>query len=210
MTERNLTRRVAEYRLERLFVDQDRDLVHDTIAAALAWVLGKGKAKRQQPFRFEVEHLTGTERARVQLELTWDMLALESAVPGLRDQVRRLQTGRSAQREHISELAAYALTFVAISVLLPGRRARAFRKGSAPDILFDLTPGALRGVETAGRSSGGKSALLLIRNGTPARAGKQKVSGKASLLADRDDVGEVHLSLWSGAPRISIMEQIKP
>ncbi|MEI9939254.1 MAG: hypothetical protein WDO69_18695 [Pseudomonadota bacterium] len=210
MTERNLTRRVAAYRLERLFVDQDRDLVHDTIAAALAWVPGKGKAKRQQPFRFEVEHISGTRRARVQLDLTWDMLALESAVPGLRDQVRRLQTGRSAQREHITELAAYALTFVAISVLLPGRRARAFRNGSAPDILFDITPGALRGVETAGRSGGGKSALLLIRNGTPARAGKPRVPGKASLLADRADVAEVHLSLWSGAPRISIMEQIKP
>ncbi|MDX2052650.1 MAG: hypothetical protein SFV15_09685 [Polyangiaceae bacterium] len=210
MTKSNVIPRVVPYALEQLFVDQDRDLVHDTIAAALAWIPGQGKAKRKQPFRFEVEHLAGPQRARVQLDLTWDMTALESAIPGLRDQVRRLQTGRSAQREHITELAAYALTLVAISVFLPGRRALAFRKGSAPDILLDPAPGALRGVETAGRSAGGKSALLLVRNGRPAKGGLPKVPGKASLLVGRADIAEVHLSLWSGSPRISIMEQVKP
>ncbi len=78
--------------------------------------------------------------------------------------------------------------------------------GMAPDILFDLTPGALRGVETAGRTSGGRAALATIRNGTgaPARGGK-----RAQLLA-RVDLAEVHLSLWCAAPRVSIMERLKP
>jgi hypothetical protein len=62
--------------------------------------------------------------------------------------VRRLRAKRSAQREHVTELAAYGLTFVAISLLVPGRRVVHMNMGVAPDLLFDVTPAALRGVET--------------------------------------------------------------
>jgi hypothetical protein len=210
MAARMLRQAPVAYSLERLFIDQDRDLVHDTIAPVLAWVPGRGAARRAQPFRFELERVHRNERSLVPLQLDWDLAELETVVPGLRAHVRRLETSRSAQREHVTELAAYGLTFVAVSVLMPGRRVKAFRKGLAPDLLLDLTPGALRGVETAGRSAGGKSALLAIRNGSPATAVRPKLPGKAAQLAARSDLAEVHLSLWSASPRISIMEQLKP
>lgn len=210
MTARRNHKAAIGYSLERLFVDQNADLVHDTIAPMLAWIPGKSAAKRAQPFRFDVEHIRGAQRTLLFIDLSWNLNELEALVPGLRGHVRRLQSSRSAQREHITELAAYGLTFVAISVLMPGQRAKAFRKGSAPDILLDLTPGALRGVEAAGRSTGGKSVLLGVRNGTPATRTTSKAAGKAALLSARTDLAEVHLSLWSGSPRISIMEQLKP
>jgi hypothetical protein len=76
--------------------------------------------------------------------------------------------------------------------------------GVAPDILFDVSPGALRGVETAGRTSGGRAALIAVRNGTRTQ------KGKAPDLIARTDLAEVHLSLWCVSSRIGIMEQLKP
>ena len=145
---------------------------------------------------------------KVRIDLRWDEAALERAIPGVVDHARRLREGRSAQREHLAEFAAYGLTFVAISTLMPGRRVVHMQMGMAPDILFDfdLTPGALRGVETARRTSGGRAALAAVRNGTAAPA---KVGKRAQLLA-RVDLAEVHLSLWCAAPRVSIMERLKP
>lgn len=186
------------YVLERLFVDQDHDWIRDVVAPVLAWVPGTIRKSRTQPFRFDVAHTVGRKTSNVHIDVSWDAAALETIVPGVQDHARRLRTGRSAQREHVTELAAYGLTFVAISVLLPGRRVKTMRKGSAPDILFDVTPGALRGVEAAGRSKGGRPALLAIRQ------------EKAAQLAARGDLAEVHLSLWSASPRISIMERVKP
>ena len=198
--------RVIPYALEQLFVDQPSDWVIDSVAPMLAWVLSASPAKRRQPFRFEVEHVEGQVVGAARIDLRWDEDALERAVPGVVDHARRLREGRSVQREHLTELAAYGLTFVAISTLMPGRRVVHMQMGMAPDILFDLTPGALRGVETAGRTSGGRAALAAVRNGTgtPARGGK-----RAQLLA-RADLAEVHLSLWCAAPRVSIMERLKP
>ncbi|WP_434048249.1 MULTISPECIES: hypothetical protein [Sorangium] len=71
-------------------------------------------------------------------------------------------------------------------------------KGEAPDFLLDATPGALRGVEVAGRSSGGFSALRAVR--------LEKGPG---LLARRD-IAEVHISLWCAVPRVSELYQVKP
>jgi hypothetical protein len=61
---------------------------------------------------------------------------------------------------------------VAISALMPGRRVKTMNKGFAPDILLDVTPNALRGVETAGRTKGGRSELLTVRDGTPVKGKK--------------------------------------
>lgn len=72
------------------------------------------------------------------------------------------------------------------------------RYGSAPDILLDVLPGALCGIEAAGRSTGGRRALLLIRD------------EKWSALQGRADLAEVHFSLWCASPRISMMDQVKP
>lgn len=198
--------RVIAYALEKLFFDQPADWVIDSIAPVLAWVPGVSPGKRRQPFRFEVECVEGRVTERVLIELGWDAGALEWAVPGVGDHARRLREGRTVQREHLAELAAYGLTFVAISVLMPGRRVAHMQMGAAPDILFDLTPGALRGVEAAGRSIGGRAKLAAVRDGTgsPAKGGK-----RAQLLA-RADLAEVHLSLWCASPRVGIMERLKP
>jgi hypothetical protein len=194
---------VAVYALEQLFVDQDRDWVIETVPAVLAWVPGKSKQRRQQPFRFAVEHTPSKATETVHLDLTWSETKLEQLVPGVGDHARRLREGRSAQREHVTQLAAYGLTFVAISVLMPGRRVKAMLAGAAPDILLDDTPGALRGVETAGRATGGRAALLVVRDG---RAG---APGKAPALLARTDLAEIHLSLWCASPRISMMERLQ-
>jgi hypothetical protein len=135
---------------------------------------------------------------------------LAALVPDVKAHAQRLRTGRSVQREHVTELAAYGLTFVAISLLMPGRKVVHVLKGSAPDLLFDVTPGALCGVETSGRATGGSAALQVVRHGTPPAAGKAGSPGKAATLLARSDLAEVHLSLWSGSPRVSIMERLKP
>lgn len=202
--------RTVTYALEKLFQDQDPDWVTDTVAPVLAWVPGKSKKKRTQPFRFSVNYSWTKGSTNVLIDLTWDTSKLEQLVPGVKGHARRLRTGRSAQREHVTELAAYGLTFVAISTLMPGRRVVHMQMGVAPDMLFDLTPAALRGVETAGRSKGGVSALRVVRDGTPAKTGNPGKPGKAATLLARTDLAEIHLSLWCAAPRVSMMEQLKP
>jgi len=201
----------VRYALEQLYTDQDRDWVIDAIPAILAWEPGTSKAKASQPFQFAVEHTPAGGAMRiVAIDLTWDAAALAAHDATLADRAQRLRTGRTVQREHVTELAAYGLTFVAISVLMPGRRVKHMRKGLPPDILFDTTPGALRGVETAGRSTGGRAKLVAIRSGAPATHRRAASLGKAPQLRARSDVAEAHLSLWCAAPRIAIMEQVKP
>lgn len=203
---------VVTYALEQLFVDQDRDWVIETIPPVLAWVPRPTRKTQQQhqPFRFVITHTQNNATTTVTIELGWDEAKLEQLVPGVKDHARRLRTGQSAQREHVTELAAYGLTFVAISVLMPLRRVISMSMGTAPDMLFDITPGSLRGVETAGRKSGGKSAINIVRNGTPATKKKAASAGKAATLIARPDLAEIHLSVWCASPRISIMEQLKP
>jgi hypothetical protein len=199
-----------DYDIERLFIDQDRDWVIDTIAPLLAWVPGKTRARTTQPFWFRVDYTIAGGATVATIALTWNPTTLEGIVPGLGDHVRRLRQGQTVQREHVTELAAYGLTFVAISALMPGRRVKALRKGSAPDILFDVTPGALRGVEAAGRATGGRVALLAVRDGTSGKGKRTAAPGKAAQLRARSDIAEVHLSLWCASPRLGIMEQVKP
>ena len=199
------------YALERLYVDQDHDWVVDTIPAVLAWVPGNSKATSTQPFSFLVEHTpaAGTMRL-VRIDLTWSLPDLRAHDADVEGRARRLRTGRTAQREHVTELAAYGLSFVAMAVLMPGTRVKHMRRGLAPDILFDITPGALRGVEASGRSTGGRTVLMRVRNGAPSTKKTREVVGKAPQLVARGDVAEAHLSLWCASPRIAIMERVKP
>ncbi|WP_441286828.1 hypothetical protein ACSRUE_31525 [Sorangium sp. KYC3313] len=199
------------YALEQLYTDQDRDWVIDAIPAVLAWVPGTSKARSTQPFAFLVEHtVAGAPMQLVAIELRWNVASLQAQDATVADRAHRLRTGRTVQREHVTELAAYGLTFVAMSVLMPGTRIKHMRKGLPPDILFDVTPGAVRGVETAGRSTGGRSKLIEVRNGAPATTNPATSLGKLSQLKARSDVAEAHLSLWCASPRIAIMEQVKP
>jgi len=85
------------------------------------------------------------------------------------------------------------------------QRALTFREGLPPDILLDDTDGALRGVEVAGRSSGGFGALRVVLEGT-----KDNRGGKRAQLVNRSDIAEAHVSLWCAEPRVSLLLQVKP
>lgn len=198
--------RVVTYALEQLFVDQDFDWVIETIAPVVTWVPRKSP---QQPFRFGVSHTLAGKTTQIDIDLVWNVAKLAQWKRDVVAHAQRLVTRRSAAREHVTELAAYGLAFVAISALMPGRRVVNMTFGVAPDMLLDLTPGALRGVEVAGRTTGGASALAVVRNGTPARKGKSATRGKRAQLLARADIAEVHLALWCADPRIGIMEQVK-
>lgn len=195
----------AAYSLERLYADQDADWVIDTIPAVLAWVPGKSKKRATQPFTFEIEHIAaGHPTATTSLSLSWDIAALEMHDREVRARARRMREARTAQRENVTELAAYGLALVSVSLLMPGRRVVLMRRGLPPDLVFDITPTCVRGVEVAGRAQGGIAALEKVRDG---RGGSP---GKAAKLLARTDLVEVHLSLWCASPRVAIMQQIKP
>ena len=188
----------VHYPLERLFEDQHPDLVTDTIPSLLTWLSGKQSAAPPVSFRVRV----GREQEEHHLHVDWAHAALEARCVELRDRLRRLRVG--PQREHFVELAAYGLALVAISVWMPGRRAAKFNEGAAPDILLGPTDGAVRGVEVAGRSSGGFGALRTVIEGTAREPGK-----RANLMRS-DDVAEAHLSLWCLKPKVSVLLQVKP
>ncbi|HZI09677.1 MAG TPA: hypothetical protein VE153_04740 [Myxococcus sp.] len=200
--------RAVDYPLEQLYRDQDFDWVVDTVPGVLAWVPGRTKERHQQPFRFTVHHQP-TPDARteeLQLMLRWDLDALVRHDGTVRERVARMRAGRTAQREHVTELAAHGLALVAVSIFLPGRRVVSMRKGLPPDLLLDVTPGALRGVEVAGRSRGGPRVLEEVRHGDA----RGEAPGKQRFLLARADVVEAHLSLWCASPRVAVMAKVKP
>jgi hypothetical protein len=139
------------------------------------------------------------------LILTWDAEMLERRASGTLDRAHRMRSHRTADREHVTELAAYALALVGISVWMPGRRAISFREGLPPDILFDDTDGAVRGVEAAGRTSGGFGALRIVLEGS-----KKNPGGKQAQFAGRSDIAEAHVSLWCSKPHVAMLMQVKP
>ncbi|WP_437878745.1 hypothetical protein [Sorangium sp. So ce513] len=190
----------SNYTLETLYEHQEHDFVVDTIPHVIAWVPSRDVAPDPQPFMFHMDVASpgGTEPRSMEIALAWNMEALERHDVDLSAKVARLRSGRSVDRERVTENAAYGLALVAISVLMPGRRVITICKGEAPDFLLDATPGALRGVEVAGRSSGGLPALRSIR------------LEKGPRLVARRDIAEVHISLWCAAPRVSELYQVKP
>jgi hypothetical protein len=191
------------YPLERLYVDQEHDHVKEVIAPLLAWLPDNGRAV--PPFVFEMRHVPRGRTVRsLRLEITWDDEALKRYDADVLEGVRRMRTGHTALAEKRTELAGYALALVAISVLLPGRRVLAWRPWSAPDILLDVTPGALRGVEVAARARGGWGALRTIAEGSRVNPGKRHQ------LCALPDVTEAHLSLWCRTPRVAMMLKVKP
>ncbi len=191
--------RQIEYALERLYEDQEPDWVVDTIPAVLGWLPGAARTLRQ-PYGIGLKYMSvsGGRSERIALTLSWDIDALVTRDPSLRAHVERMRSGRTAQREHVVQLAAEGLALVAISVLLPGRRVMEMRRGEKPDLLFDGTPGAIRGVEVAGRTTGGRSTLASVR------------AEKLPSLSAAHDIVELYLSLWCAEPRVADFRKIKP
>lgn len=200
--------RQIAYSLEQLYADQDFDWVVDTVPGVLAWVPGRTRKQGSPPYGFILRHQPHSTAPveAIELRLGWDFEKLVRHDGALRERAQRMRAGRTAQREHVTELAAYGLALVAASVFLPGRRVIGMRKGLPPDLLLDVTPGALRGIEVAGRSRGGFEELEQIRHGSP-RGG---MPGKQAQLVARTDVVEAHLSLWCASPRVAVMARVKP
>lgn len=198
--------KTVEYSLEKLYTDQDYDWVVDSIPAVLAWIPGDVASDAKPPFVFEVAYAPVAKRRpkTVTLALHWDVKKLTERDPAVLAKVERYRKGRTVHREHLAETAAYGLAFVAISVFLPGQRVVWMQRNVAPDILLDRTPGALRGVEVAGRGSGGFTALRAAREGTAS------MEGKAAQLRGLPDVAEAYLSLWCHSPRVAEMYRVKP
>ncbi|MBX3250222.1 MAG: hypothetical protein KF901_23795 [Myxococcales bacterium] len=185
------------YPLERLYSDQDRDWVIDTIPAVVAWVPGTSKKLRNQPFRFPVVRSSGGEVHEGVLELSWDESALLVHDSQVFEKAKRYATRRTVVAEKLTEVAAVGLSLVAISAWMPGRRVISCNLFAAPDLLFDVTPNALRGVECAGRAAGGRRAL------------SQLAAEKRPTLVANPNLAEVTLSLWSKSARFTLLEQVK-
>jgi hypothetical protein len=198
-----------QYALEDLYRDQPRDYVIDAIPALLAWVTRHSASV--QPvgacdFAVDWKSNTTGVTSQLNLKIAWDVERLVAEDQGLLDRVRRLKTGQTVDREHVTENAAYGLAFVAISAFLPGQKVMSMRLGLPPDILFDVTPNALRGVEVAGRTSGGRYALNRVQSGD----GSKENPGKESQLRLRGDIAEAYLSLWCRTPSVGLLQKVKP
>jgi hypothetical protein len=190
---------VHRFRLEDLYRHHDADIVVDTIPAVIAWLPRGKRGGRKSPVAFQVSHepTRAAPTSPEDIQLSWDLAALAKQDHTVEDRARRYEHGRTVHREHLTELAGYGLALVAIAVLMPGRRVVAVRLGLPPDLLFDITPKALRGVEVAARSTGGLTTLRATRR------------AKAADLMQRADVVEAHLSLWCGRPRVAIHAMVK-
>lgn len=192
------------YRIERLYEDQHPDFVLDAVPALLAWLADVQGEKREYAFSVEVKRRAEETLSEEGLRLTWDLQQLVKRDRTLRQRVRRIRSGRTPHREHVTEVAAYGLALAAISVFLPGQRVVSWARYVAPDLLLDATPGARRGVEVAGRARGGRGALRFISEGS------ESEPGKASALREDPEIAEAWLSLWCGSPAVAAMVHVKP
>jgi hypothetical protein len=194
----------VQYALERLFTDQDPDLVIDTISAVLAW-LSRHSQTSTQPYLFRVQHEPAPTltSASIDLEITWDLATLEKKNPGVTAQADRMRRKKTAHHEDVAKLAAYGLSFAAISAIYPGLRIITMNHYAAPDLVYDDTPSAIKGFEVAGRTTGGHYVLTRVRQGN------KKAIGKQQQLLARSDIAEAHLALWCASPRVALMAKIK-
>jgi hypothetical protein len=95
------------YALERLYEDQEPDLVADTIPAVLAW-LGPLRDRAMLPLSFEVRRGDGKKAASSdKLVLRWDERKLERRGAGTLARAQRMRSRKTAEREHVTQLAAY-------------------------------------------------------------------------------------------------------
>ncbi len=93
------------YALEKLYEDQEPDLVTDTIPAVLAWL---GRNGEGPALSFSVR--IGAKPAKEEtLRLGYDGRVLEGRCSGTLDRARRMRSRQTADREHVTELAAYGL-----------------------------------------------------------------------------------------------------
>ncbi|MFO0610849.1 MAG: hypothetical protein U0324_47240 [Polyangiales bacterium] len=177
------------YDLERLFVDQPDWFARETVPHTLAW-LGAPKG----PLRFSL--LLADGRAS-ELTVRWSREELTTRLPDLEASVARLLEGRSIHAEQVPQYGAYGLAGVVASAVL-GVRVLRLSAWAAPDLVFDNTPGALRGIEVAGRSHRGAAGL------------RELAEEKAPPLRSAPGVMEAWLSLWCTTPTVSLLLKVRP
>lgn len=194
------------YALEQLYIDQDGDLIHEPIAALISW-LDPANQSYSHAFTLRVQHRSAYHDDQV--TVSWDIQKLTATDAGLAHAVRRFRKGSTALMEAQTELAAYGLAFVAVSCLLHKRIVR-FTRWCPPDLLFDVTPSHLRGVEVAGRATRGYTAFKQTLDGPPGTPKTPAKVGKRAQLLAQADVAEAYVSLWCRQPMVSIWEQVKP
>jgi hypothetical protein len=176
-----------QYDLVDLFADQPEWFARETVPHLLAWL--------REPKAAATFKLVGDGATEMRLELRWSAAALAARLPGLEEEVGRLAGGESVRLEQTPQYGAYALAGVVAATVLR-RRVVALRSWLPPDLLFDTAPGALRGIEVAGRSSKGLSGLRALA-----------VSKSADLIRS-PDVAEGWLSLWCTIPRVSMLLKV--
>lgn len=177
------------YDLGQLFEDHPAWFAEETIPHLFAWL-----ALTRSPLRFQV-HLPDGKATK--LTVRWSPQDLRRRVDDLAGRVQRLTEGRSIQVEQVPQYGAYGLAGV-VSARILKRRVVALNAWSAPDLLFDDTPGALRGVEVAGRSHRGAAGL------------RELAAAKATSLRHASGVAEAWLSLWCTAPTVSLLLKVRP
>lgn len=202
-----------DYNLRQLFVDQDPDFIADTMASLVCWLAPK--VETTQPVSVTTFDVSGGAEVAHNFRLSWDEDELGGMLPGLRQQIDRYRSRRTAQLEDLIKLGAYGLAMIATSCLLKERVAT-FNFYAAPDLV--LKPNGtliLRGVEVAGRSSGGRGAFTTTMNGATGTGTKKggKAPGKPGKRAQIVANGSIHeawVSLWCQTPSIAHWEKIKP
>lgn len=190
-------RRRWAYKLEQLYEDQDPDYVRDAIPHLICWLRAGDSS---DPHTFELREQTKAGPVDHQMVVSWDLSKLVERDPQLREDIRRFQNGKTLMSEDHPKYAAYGLALVAISCFL-GARVVGMSYFRAPDLLLSTAPGALRGVEVAGRSSKGYAAFAQAIDGP---------SGKRARLLALTDVVEAYLSLWCPEPKVSVWQKVKP
>jgi hypothetical protein len=188
------------YDLEQLYEDHEPGLALEAIPHLLCWLDPK---ERQSSHRFELREQTRKGPVDHELQVSWDVVRLAERDPRLRMDLARFRSGITFSREHRTELAAYGLALVATSCILR-RRVIGVSYFRTPDLLLDTTPGALCGIEVAGRTSKGYTALAQALDGAPGKPGKR------AQLRTRAGIIEAYISLWCSEPMVSIWEKVKP
>jgi hypothetical protein len=176
------------YDLGQLFVDQPEWFARETVPHTLAWL-----GAPTEPLRFSL--LLAGGRAS-ELTVRWSREELTPHLPDLDASVARLIEGRSIQAEQVPQYGAYGLAGVASVVL--GVRVLRLSAWSAPDLVFDSTPGALRGIEVAGRSHRGAT--------RPPRAGGGEGPAAPQRARRRGGVA----LLWCTTPAVSLLLKVRP
>jgi hypothetical protein len=89
-----------------LYEDQNPDFVLDAIPATLFWLMAARDIRQAYKFDVEVKRSAADASSEEALLVTWDMRKLSERDATLADRVRRMKSGATPHREHLTEVAA--------------------------------------------------------------------------------------------------------